>query len=134
MSADGRALERLARLALSGRGSHVETKDAFSGLRWQAAGLKPHGVFHSVYQLLKHMSYWQDWVVAWLGGGSPAVPRHASGSWPTEAGPTNRRDWDEAVLSPGRGWSGFLHQHDDAQQGDEADEASAYWSFAAPRC
>jgi hypothetical protein len=29
--------------------------------------------------LLKHMSYWQDWVVAWLEGESPAGPRHASG-------------------------------------------------------
>jgi hypothetical protein len=56
MSAGGKALEGLARLALSGRGSHVETEDVFSGLRWQAAGLKPHGVSHSVYQLLKHMS------------------------------------------------------------------------------
>jgi uncharacterized damage-inducible protein DinB len=103
MSADGKASERLARRALSGRASHAETNEVFSGLGWKAAGLKPRGVPHSVYQLLKHMSYWQDWVVAWLEGESPAAPRHASGSWPAEAGPSSRRDWDEAVKQFRRG-------------------------------
>ena len=97
MSVDGKAAEKLARRALSGKGSHVETKTVFSGLDWRTAGSKPRGVSHSVYQLLKHMSYWQDWVVAWLKGERPAVPRHASGSWPAEARPSSRRDWDEAV-------------------------------------
>ena len=97
MGAGGKALEELARRALSGKGSHVKTKDVFSGLEWRAAGLKPHGVPHSVYQLLMHMSFWQDWVVAWLAGKDPAVPRHASGSWPAEGRPPSRRDWDGAV-------------------------------------
>jgi hypothetical protein len=103
MTADGKALEKLARRALSGKGSHVETRDVFSGLDWKAAGSRPPGASHSVYQLLKHMSYWQDWVVAWLEGESPAGPRHASGSWPAEAGPSSRRDWDEAVREFRRG-------------------------------
>ncbi|MCK7505428.1 MAG: hypothetical protein MZV70_15995, partial [Desulfobacterales bacterium] len=51
---------------------------------------------HSVYQLLTHMTYWQDWVAAWLDGERTAVPRHAS-SWPAESGPTSRREWDDAV-------------------------------------
>jgi len=103
MSGDGKALEALARRALSGKGSHVATKDVFSGLDWQAAGSKPRGVSHSVYQLLKHMAYWQDWVVAWLEGQSPALPRHASGGWRGEAGPSGRRDWDAAVQQFRRG-------------------------------
>ena len=97
MSADGKAQQKLARRALSGNGSHSATRDVFAGLDWRAAGKRPRGVPHSVYQLLKHMSYWQDWVVAWLEGESPATPRHASGSWPVEARPSSRRDWDEAV-------------------------------------
>jgi uncharacterized damage-inducible protein DinB len=97
MNADSKALEKLARRALSGKDAHVETKRVFSGFDRRAAGSKPPGVPHSVYQLLKHMSYWQDWVVQWLAGRNPAVPRHASGSWPAEAGPSSRRDWDEAV-------------------------------------
>lgn len=104
MNADGKALEKLARRALSGKGAHVETKDVFSGLDWQAAGSKPLGVSHSVYQLLRHMSYWQDWAVAWVEGERPAVPRHASGSWPAEAGPSSRRDWGEAEQQFRRGF------------------------------
>jgi hypothetical protein len=103
MRPDSKALEKLVRCALSGKGSHVKTKDVFSGLDWRAAGLKPHGVPHSVYQLLMHLSFWQDWVVAWLAGKSPAVPRHASGSWPVEARPASRRDWDESVQQFRRG-------------------------------
>jgi uncharacterized damage-inducible protein DinB len=97
MRADSKALEKLARRALSGKDAHVATKEVFSGLDWQAAGSKPRSVPHSLYQLLKHMSYWQDWVVQWLAGKNPGVPRHASGSWPAEARPSSRRDWDEAV-------------------------------------
>ena len=98
-----KGLERLARRALSGKDSHVETSSVFSGLDWKAAGSKPRGVPHSVYQLLKHMSYWQDWLVAWLKGENPAVPRHASGSWPAEAGPSGRGEWDRAVRHFRRG-------------------------------
>lgn len=97
MTASGRALEILARHALSGRGAHVETKKVFSALDWKTAGEKPRGVPHSVYQLLMHMSYWQEWVVQWLDGRKPALPRHASGSWPGAVGPSNRREWQEAV-------------------------------------
>jgi uncharacterized damage-inducible protein DinB len=97
MSDDGKALEKIARRALSGEGAHVETKTVFAGLDWMAAGAKPDGAPHSVYQLVKHMSYWQDWGVAWLGGGRPATPRHASGSWPHEAGPSTRSDWVKTV-------------------------------------
>jgi uncharacterized damage-inducible protein DinB len=103
MSAEGGSSMRLARRALSGKASHVETKEIFSGLDWKTAGTKPRSVPHSVYQLLKHMTYWQDWVLAWLKGESPAVPRHASGSWPAEVHATSRRDWDEAVSQFRRG-------------------------------
>ena len=97
MNPESKALEKLARRALSGKGAHVETKQVFSGLDWQAAGSKPRGVSHSLYQLLGHMNYWQDWVVQWLAGKNPAVPRHAPGSWPATAGPSSQRDWDQAV-------------------------------------
>jgi len=97
MTGDGKALEHLARRALSGEGAHVATRDVFAGLDWKAAGARPNDVSHSAYQLLKHMSYWQDWAVAWLDGRNPDGPRHASGSWPRAAGPSSRSDWVEAV-------------------------------------
>lgn len=97
MSTDGRAAEKLARRALSGKASHAATQEVFSGLTWKAAGSKPRGVSHSVYELLWHMSFWQDWMVAWLAGEKPAAPRHASGSWPRDVSPASRREWEDAV-------------------------------------
>jgi uncharacterized damage-inducible protein DinB len=103
MTPGGRTLETIARHALSGKGAHVETKGVFSGLDWKTAGEKPRGVAHSVHQLLKHMSYWQDWVVQWLDGRELALPRHARESWPGAARPSNRREWEEAVRQFRRG-------------------------------
>jgi uncharacterized damage-inducible protein DinB len=96
-------VEKLARRALSGKGAHVEVQGVFSALDWRVAGSKPRGASHSIYQILRHMSYWQDWVVQWLGGTSPALPRHASESWPGGAAPSSRRDWDKAVRQFRRG-------------------------------
>jgi uncharacterized damage-inducible protein DinB len=103
MDADSRAGERRARRALSGKGSHVGAGDVCSGLDWKSAGAKPRGAPHSVYEILEHMSYWQDWAVRWFDGEKPAAPRHASGSWPAAAAPSSRPDWDEAVARFRRG-------------------------------
>src|SRR5512136_672590 len=89
----GRVLDR----ALSGKGAHVGTGDVFAGMTWKAAGTRPRGVPHSAFQLLNHMTYWQDWVVKWLGGQNPPVPKHAAGSWPGDVGPASGADWQRAV-------------------------------------
>ena len=109
MVANSVVIERLARRVLSGKNSHVETKHVFTGLDWQVAGLRPHGVAHSVYQILEHMSYWQDWVLQWLAGERPAVPSHATASWPTDAGPINQQEWEAAVRRFRRGLRKLEH-------------------------
>ena len=67
--------------ALSGEGAHADTAHAFDGLEWKIAALRPSGAPHSIYQLLGHVAYWQDWVLQWFDGKDPAVPRHAAGSY-----------------------------------------------------
>jgi len=83
--------------ALSGKGAHVATAGLFEGLSWKAAGARPEGASHSVFQVLNHMSFWQDWVVGWLAGQAPPVPRHASGGWPGDTAPANAAEWQRAV-------------------------------------
>ena len=90
-------LEKTIGNALSGTGSHAATKDLFAGLGWEAAGARPEGAPHSIFQLLNHITYWQDWVVKWLDGENPPVPKHASGGWPGEAGPASSKEWQRAV-------------------------------------
>jgi len=83
--------------ALSGQGAHVGTKDLFQGLGWKAAGMRPEAFPHSLFQLLNHLNFWQDWVVEWLDGGNPKVPKHAAGGWPGRPRPTNAKEWQRAV-------------------------------------
>lgn len=83
--------------ALSGKGAHIETQNIFAGLDWKSAGTRPEGGPHSVFELLNHIMYWQDWALKWLDGEKPPLPKHASGSWPKSTGPENDREWEAAI-------------------------------------
>jgi uncharacterized damage-inducible protein DinB len=97
MSTDHKILEKIIGNALSGKGAHADTGNLFAGLTWKAAGTRPEGAPHSIFQLLNHMSYWQDWAVKWLDGGNPPVPKHASGGWPGGSAPASAKEWQQAV-------------------------------------
>lgn len=97
MSEDRELLHEMLDNALSGKGAHVATKNLFEGLDWKTAGTRPEGAPHSVYQLLNHLSYWQDWVIKWLDGGNPSIPKHASGGWPASTSATSSKEWKSAV-------------------------------------
>ena len=87
----------MASRALSGRDAHVEGMNALAGLEWRFAGAKPAGTPHTVFQLVNHMIYWQEWLVKWLDGKKPRPPRHAVGGWPGPVGPASRREWERTV-------------------------------------
>ena len=95
------------RNALHGTGAHVDTGTIFAGLGWKQAGVRPAGAPHSVYEILTRMLYWNEWVVQWLGGGKPPVPKHASGSWPGKVSAANRQKWSQAVRRFGAGLKEF---------------------------
>jgi len=97
MNSDRRVLDKLVGGALSGKGAHVGTGDVFAGLHWKAAGAKPGGVPHSVFQLANHMVYWQEWVVKRLDGAKPRAPKHAAGGWPGGVSPVSRKEWEQTV-------------------------------------
>jgi uncharacterized damage-inducible protein DinB len=97
MGCDQRLLKNMVGRALSGKGSHVAAARVFSGLDGKAAGARPESLPHSLFQLLNHIVYWQDWVVNWLNGEKPRVPRHASGSWPGGPAPQNATEWERGV-------------------------------------
>lgn len=91
-------LERTIDHALTGEGAHVGSITVFDGLDWKLAGLRPAGAPHSLFQLLSHLAFWQDWVVKWLDGKkTPPIPKHASGSWPAEVKPARKEDWDRLL-------------------------------------
>ncbi len=99
MEADLKVLEGMIAKALSGEGAHVTAKHAFDGLDWRLAGAQPDALPHSVFQLLNHMNYWNAWAVNWLAGKKPALPRHASSSWPGKPMPDSPEVWRNAMRS-----------------------------------
>jgi uncharacterized damage-inducible protein DinB len=96
MGHDRKVLGKEVAHALLGKGAHVETKTVFAALDGKLAGRRVECAPHSVYQLLNHMLYWQEWVVKWLDGERPAIPKHASVGWPGDAAPTSRVQWERA--------------------------------------
>lgn len=97
MNSDRKTLEKMVDHALSGKGAHVEAEAVFAGLDWKITGTRPNGIPHSLFQLVNHMIYWQDWAVKWLDGKKPPIPKHASGSWPDNPGPATAEDWKRTV-------------------------------------
>jgi uncharacterized damage-inducible protein DinB len=97
MSADRKIIDKALACALSGTGAHVETAAVFASLDWKLAGVRRAKIPHSIFQLLNHMSYWQDWAVRWLDGKNPPLPRHAVGSWPGRVRPSSQKEWEQAV-------------------------------------
>ncbi len=90
-------LTKIVGRALSGEGAHADSLRIFEALDWKLAGTRPVGAPHSLFQLLNHIVYWQDWVVKWLDGEKLPVPKHASASWPGKEMPGSRKEWDTAV-------------------------------------
>jgi uncharacterized damage-inducible protein DinB len=93
--------------ALTGRGAHVLTLDALDGMPWKLAGDKPPDAPHSVFQIVNHLVYWQDFSLAWIDGERVVTPEHAAESWPGEVAPATEAEWLERVAEFERGLMAF---------------------------
>lgn len=60
------------------------------GLTAEQALAKPHGLPHSIAELVAHMWYWQDWFNRCAVDGFSTVPAHAPDGWPAVSPDT----WD----------------------------------------
>lgn len=92
-----KALKQVLDRALSGKGAHAASANVFSGLDAITAGERPAGLPHSLFQILNHIVFWQDWVVQWCDGAKPKTPPHASGSWPGAEAPADEAEWNGCV-------------------------------------
>jgi hypothetical protein len=94
MTVDRKILLKALAHGLSARIAHVYPATLFAGMDWKLAGARPEGATHSVFQLLHHMAFWQEWIVSWLEG--KKLPSR-SGNWCAAAGPADREEWGKAV-------------------------------------
>ena len=82
---------------LHGRGSHVNPANVFGDLNWRLVGELPNGIEHSIWQIVNHMIYWQEFSLALLRNDIPRTPEHAADTWTDNVSPTSESEWLNAV-------------------------------------
>ena len=98
MSEGALDLRQIVRQALSGRGAHALVEEIGDGLDWRAAGRRVDGSPHTVFEIVRHMVYWQRFCLDWIDREKPPTPEHASESWPGPAAPADQAAWADAQL------------------------------------
>lgn len=80
-----------------GTSSHKHLLHALEGLAPELAGRKVGRSTHTVFQILQHMTYWQDISLARLGGDPPPRPKSAALGWTAPEAPEDESDWQAAI-------------------------------------
>jgi hypothetical protein len=73
---------RLLASILNGEGTYLGPAAALDGLSEEQAHAKPHGLPHSIAEIVAHMCYWQEWFNACAEAGFSGIPEHAPEGWP----------------------------------------------------
>lgn len=82
---------------LHGRGSHVSPGSVFEDLDWRLVAELPNGIPHSIWQIVNHMIYWQEFSLALLRNDTPRTPEHAADTWTDNVSPMSESEWLDAV-------------------------------------
>ncbi len=77
--------------------SHVHAAHALEGLDAEDAGKRPAGAPHSVFQILRHMIYWQDIGLARMRGETPPRPKAAAEGWTATVEPESADEWTDTL-------------------------------------
>jgi hypothetical protein len=75
--------------ALTGNRAHVSAERAFEGLSWRQAGQEVPGSPHTIWQLLKHLNYWQDRLISRIEGMKVLPAKTSDDGWKFEKAPSD---------------------------------------------
>ena len=67
---------------LNGEGVHLELGAILDGLTAAQADAKPHGLPHSIAEIVAHICYWQEWFNNCAVVGFTGIAEHAVDGWP----------------------------------------------------
>jgi uncharacterized damage-inducible protein DinB len=67
---------------LRGEGVHLEPAAVVDGLTADQAHEKPHGLPHSVAEIVAHLCYWQEWFNDCALVGFRGIAEHSVDGWP----------------------------------------------------
>ena len=87
--------------ALSGHYSHMDVRKSLEAVDAKVAGHLPAGSPHSIFQIVNHMIFWQEFFLERLAG--TPVPEPEEDRWPWPASPSSQAEWDQVVARFFRG-------------------------------
>jgi uncharacterized damage-inducible protein DinB len=85
------------RTQLMGENSHVGFRATLDGLSPRTAGARVSEGTHTILEVLEHMIYWQEIVLARLRHEAPESPRSAVLGWTSRSTPPSLAEWETAV-------------------------------------
>lgn len=97
MSQSNLAFSQAIVKSLVGERGHIPIARALPDITVELAGKTVEGVPYTIYQLMKHMSYWQDFMLTHIEGGKPQAPTNVQESWPEEAAPADETQLQAAI-------------------------------------
>ncbi|MCA1057593.1 hypothetical protein LCL96_01515 [Rossellomorea aquimaris] len=83
--------------SLIGERGHLPIHNALPDIGWELAGKEIEGQPHTIYQLLSHMNYWQDFLLKVAQGEVPKLPSHPSESWPNATNAPSQDEWMKLI-------------------------------------
>jgi len=83
--------------SLRGERGHLPIKNALLDIDAVLAGKRREELPYSIYQLVKHMIYWQDFLLLFTQGEKPTLPTNVKESWPEEECPTSEEEWQQII-------------------------------------
>jgi hypothetical protein len=93
------ALRKQLEHAMTGDESHIEFAAAVEDFPVDSAGLKPHGIPHSGWELLEHLRIAQHDILEFSRNPQHKSPKWPDGYWPESATPPNERAWKESIAA-----------------------------------
>lgn len=88
---------------LSGKGAHVEWKDAFAGIPADLQGTRPEGLPFSLWELLEHLRIAQSDILEFSRDAKHTSPEWPAGYWPASPSPPSEKAWSKSLKEFERG-------------------------------
>lgn len=97
MSDSNKSFSQALVKALVGERGHIPIAKALPDITVELAGRSTPEIPYTIYQLLKHMSYWQTFMLVYLDGEKPVLPSSVQESWPAEQRPSGDEEWQQVI-------------------------------------
>ena len=83
--------------ALYGTRAHVSPERAFEGLSWRQVGQEVPNSPHTIWQLLRHLNYWQDRFISRIEGMKVLPAKTSDDGWQFDTAPEDETAYRREV-------------------------------------